>query len=97
MSVKVQKITEPVLLGEGPHWDEKQQALYFVSIQDKTIHKYVPATGAHTRTKVGKCYIITRPKLLNCRGLISSFILVGINKVVLCLRTYKAPHKDTVT
>ncbi|PZC86898.1 regucalcin [Helicoverpa armigera] len=53
MSVKVQKITEPVLLGEGPHWDEKQQALFFVSILEHTIHKYVPATGVHTRTKVG--------------------------------------------
>ncbi|CAH0587174.1 unnamed protein product [Chrysodeixis includens] len=52
MSVKVQKITEPVVLGEGPHWDEKQQALYFVSILDHTIHKYVPATGGHTKTKL---------------------------------------------
>ncbi|KAJ8723563.1 hypothetical protein PYW08_003475 [Mythimna loreyi] len=53
MSVKVQKITEPVRLGEGPHWDEKQQALYFVSIPEHTIHKYVPSTGVHTKTKVG--------------------------------------------
>ncbi|XP_022827790.1 regucalcin-like isoform X2 [Spodoptera litura] len=53
MSVKVQKITEPLLLGEGPHWDEQQQALFFVSIQEHTIHKYVPATGVHTKTKLG--------------------------------------------
>ncbi|KAH9636268.1 hypothetical protein HF086_009464 [Spodoptera exigua] len=53
MSVKVQKITEPLLLGEGPHWDEKQQALFLVSIQEHTIHKYVPSTGVHTKTKVG--------------------------------------------
>ncbi|CAB3254245.1 unnamed protein product [Arctia plantaginis] len=52
MSVKVQKITEPVVLGEGPHWDDQQQALYFVSIREHTIHKYVPATGQHTRTKL---------------------------------------------
>jgi gluconolactonase len=54
MSVKVEKITEPLLLGEGPHWDIKQQALYFVSIFQQTIHKYVPATREHTRTKLGK-------------------------------------------
>lgn len=58
MSVKVQKITEPVVLGEGPHWDEKQQALFFVSILDHTIHKYVPATGTHTKTKLGKFMLI---------------------------------------
>ncbi|XP_059045628.1 regucalcin-like [Achroia grisella] len=52
MSVQVQKITEPLLLGEGPHWDDRQQALFFVSIVEHTIHKYVPATGVHTRTKV---------------------------------------------
>lgn len=52
--VKVQKITEEVALGEGPHWDHDQQALYFVSIRDKTINKYVPATGIHTKTTLGK-------------------------------------------
>lgn len=51
-SVKVQKVVEPILLGEGPHWDAQQQALYFVSITEHTIHKYVPATGKHTRTKL---------------------------------------------
>ncbi|XP_063826556.1 regucalcin-like [Ostrinia nubilalis] len=52
MSVKVQKITEPLALGEGPHWDERVQALYFVSIKECTIHKYVPSTGEHTKTKL---------------------------------------------
>lgn len=58
MSVKVQKITEPLVLGEGPHWDGDQQALYFVSITEHTIHKYVPATGQHTRTKLGERLIL---------------------------------------
>ncbi|XP_049872786.1 regucalcin-like [Pectinophora gossypiella] len=52
MGVQVQKITEPLVLGEGPHWDEKQQALYFVSIVEHSIHKYVPSTGTHTKTKL---------------------------------------------
>ncbi|KAL0879863.1 hypothetical protein ABMA27_002394 [Loxostege sticticalis] len=52
MSFKVQKVTEPLLLGEGPHWDARAKALYFVSIQECTIHKYVPATGEHTKTKL---------------------------------------------
>nr|BAM19641.1 regucalcin [Papilio xuthus] len=50
MSVSVQKIVEPAVLGEGPHWDDKQQALYFVDINLKSINKYVPATGVHTKT-----------------------------------------------
>ncbi|XP_013139366.1 PREDICTED: regucalcin-like [Papilio polytes] len=50
MSVSVQKIVDPVVLGEGPHWDDKQQALYFVDINMKTINKYVPTTGEHTKT-----------------------------------------------
>jgi sugar lactone lactonase YvrE len=34
-----------VYLGEGPHWDAKNQQLYFVDILDKAIHRYVPSTG----------------------------------------------------
>ncbi|XP_039754724.1 regucalcin-like [Pararge aegeria] len=48
----VEPITAPVLLGEGPHWDERQQALFFVSILECTIHKYVLATRQHTKTKL---------------------------------------------
>ncbi|XP_041980349.1 regucalcin-like [Aricia agestis] len=52
MSVKVEKIVAPVMLGEGPHWDERQQSLFFVSIHDCTIHKYVLASKTHTKTKL---------------------------------------------
>lgn len=52
MSLSVKNITEPLLLGEGPHWDERQQALFFVNILENGIHKYVPSTGVHTHTKV---------------------------------------------
>ncbi|XP_026488697.1 regucalcin-like [Vanessa tameamea] len=52
MSLTIKKIIEPLELGEGPHWDDRQQALYFVNILKGTIHKYVPATGEHTKTKL---------------------------------------------
>ncbi|XP_050678606.1 regucalcin isoform X2 [Leptidea sinapis] len=52
MSVKVKAVTEPVWLGEGPHWSHHHQALFFVSIFDRTIHKYEPTTGRHTRSKL---------------------------------------------
>ncbi|XP_023936161.2 regucalcin [Bicyclus anynana] len=52
MSVTVSAVTSPVWLGEGPHWSHEQQALFFVSIFDKSIHKYDPASGKHTSAKL---------------------------------------------
>ncbi|XP_063826542.1 regucalcin-like isoform X1 [Ostrinia nubilalis] len=52
MGPTIQTVTAPVWLGEGPHWDSAEQALYFVSIFDKTVHKYEPDTGIHTRAKL---------------------------------------------
>lgn len=51
---EVEQITEPLLLGEGPHWDANKQLLYFVDITNCTIHVYDPITGEHNYTYVGK-------------------------------------------
>ncbi|KAF5277414.1 hypothetical protein FQA39_LY06227 [Lamprigera yunnana] len=50
MGPHVQQITElsGFQLGEGPHWDEETQSLYFVDIIGKSVHKYVPSTKKHT-------------------------------------------------
>ncbi|XP_068633802.1 regucalcin-like [Battus philenor] len=50
MAPQVSAVTDPVLLGEGPHWDDKEQVLYFVSIFDRSIHRYDPASKQHTRS-----------------------------------------------
>ncbi len=34
------------MLGEGPNWAEDEQALYWVGIIDKKVHRLEPATGA---------------------------------------------------
>ncbi|KAJ8716409.1 hypothetical protein PYW07_003036 [Mythimna separata] len=53
MSVRVHQITEPLFMGEAPHWDDSKQALYFVSLGlFNMIHKYVLATGLHTKTRI---------------------------------------------
>ncbi|XP_053604924.1 regucalcin-like isoform X2 [Plodia interpunctella] len=51
MSYKFEQISEPLVLGEGPHWDDRTQALYYISNQEPTIHKYVLATKEHIKTK----------------------------------------------
>jgi len=44
----------PLRLGEGPCWDAGIQALYFVDILGKSLHRYFPATGAHEIFGMGK-------------------------------------------
>ena len=48
MAPVVEKVLEPVMLGEGPHWDAPSQTLYYVDIMDKKLIKYVPATKQRT-------------------------------------------------
>lgn len=50
----VKAVTEPVWLGEGPHWDANEQALFFVSIFDSSVHKYSPLVGGHSSSLLGK-------------------------------------------
>lgn len=50
--IKIEKIAGPFDLGEGPHWDDINQVLYFVDLTAKTIYAYDPAT-----TKITKAII----------------------------------------
>jgi gluconolactonase len=52
MAPVIEVITERVTLGEGPHWDEATQTLYFVDIFGQAIHKYVPSTNTHTKVVI---------------------------------------------
>lgn len=68
MAVQVKMISKKKLLtGEGPHWDEKTQSLYFVDIPGCTINKYDSKSGLHTQAKicknkrVDKCYFTRLP------------------------------------
>lgn len=38
-------------LGEGPTWDERDQALWFVDIKNDAIHRYHPTSGDHRSWK----------------------------------------------
>ncbi|XP_017785379.1 PREDICTED: regucalcin-like [Nicrophorus vespilloides] len=49
-------------LGEGPHWDQRTQSLYYVDIIGKTIHKYTPATEKHSKAQLDENVSIIIPK-----------------------------------
>ncbi|XP_065221323.1 regucalcin-like isoform X2 [Planococcus citri] len=52
MSPQVIRITKPLELGEGPHWDSNSKALYFVDMYNSEIHKYLPESNLHTSAVV---------------------------------------------
>jgi hypothetical protein len=43
-----------IFLGEGPHWDDKAQKLYYVDIFAKSVHRYDPVTGRETKVVIRK-------------------------------------------
>lgn len=51
---KIERVTEPYGLSEGPHWDHNTQKLYFVDIYNQYIRRLDPATGVVTSTHLGK-------------------------------------------
>lgn len=53
MAPVVERVAESVELGEGPHWDQASQSLYYVDIFGKAIHKYTPSTNQHTTAVLG--------------------------------------------
>ncbi|XP_044738269.1 regucalcin-like [Chrysoperla carnea] len=40
---KIRIVAKKAIVGEGPHWDAKQQALYYVDIPGHCFHKYTPS------------------------------------------------------
>ncbi|XP_071444676.1 regucalcin-like isoform X2 [Hetaerina americana] len=45
-------VSSPVLLGEGPHWDDVEQALYFVDIKSHSINRLKVSTGEQTQAVI---------------------------------------------
>ncbi|KAM0729052.1 Regucalcin [Formica fusca] len=50
--LRVEKVTEPFGLSEGPHWDHRIQKLYFVDIYNQYIRRLDTATGVVTSAYV---------------------------------------------
>lgn len=52
--VRVERVTEPYGLSEGPHWDHRTQKLYFVDIYNQYVRRLDTATGVVTNAYIGK-------------------------------------------
>ncbi|WP_239482749.1 SMP-30/gluconolactonase/LRE family protein [Paraburkholderia sp. C35] len=52
----------PSLLGEGPLWSPRDDALYWVDILTPAIHRFDVATGKDTETKLGSMVSLVIPK-----------------------------------
>ncbi|XP_050428277.1 uncharacterized protein LOC126838155 [Adelges cooleyi] len=48
----VERCTEPLELGEGPHWQQSTQSLYFVDLHKGSIHRYHPETKSHYKAVI---------------------------------------------
>ncbi|CAH0587175.1 unnamed protein product [Chrysodeixis includens] len=78
MEYSVKKVTDPVTLGEGPHWDHAKEVLYFVSIMDSTINKFVPAIDRLTSVKLD----VTPHFIIPVEGKKNHFVISQGRKVV---------------
>lgn len=80
MAPKVEQLNvEPTSLGEGPHWDDETQSLYYVDIIKQTINKYVPSTKKHTKAHIGKNVSIIIP----VKGKTDQFVITYGREVAL--------------
>lgn len=53
MSYTIERIGQPLLLGEGPHWDAESKKLYYVDILKSTIYCYDPEIKTVSKVVVG--------------------------------------------
>lgn len=59
MSAKVETLIKNscLTIGEGPHWDESNQTLLYVDIEDGSVHRWSASTGINEKHKFGKRYL----------------------------------------
>lgn len=72
-------------LGESPVWDAQEQALYFVDIKGRALHRYHPGSGAHAVAVVAEdigCIGLTRGRAL-IAGMRSGVFLIGRDGAIL--------------
>lgn len=63
MSIKVEKVTSPIALAEGPHWDSSTNTLYYINFKGNTVHSFKPdenksATATVDNGEISPSFII---------------------------------------
>lgn len=56
-SLKIEKLTSAIELGEGPHWNSNDQNLYYVDINGQKVMRYNPATREVTSAYFSKIHL----------------------------------------
>lgn len=46
-------------IGEGPHWDDASQCLYYVDIKDLDVHRWNSVTGEDTLVHLSMYNVVT--------------------------------------
>ncbi|KAE9527844.1 hypothetical protein AGLY_012668 [Aphis glycines] len=59
INYNIQRVSPPLELGEGPHWHQCTQSLYFVDLHKKKINKYHPETSCYTTATIDCCDPLT--------------------------------------
>jgi len=54
MAPTVERVTTPVLLGEGPFWCAERKSLYYVDIMGQAVCRFVPSTKEEYSLQLGK-------------------------------------------
>ncbi|XP_067668392.1 regucalcin-like [Haliotis asinina] len=54
MSEKIEVVAKNCNFGEGPHWDDTTQCLYYVDVFATDVHRYNAVTGENSRLNLGE-------------------------------------------
>ncbi|XP_067669761.1 regucalcin-like [Haliotis asinina] len=54
MSEKIEVVAKNCNFGEGPHWEDTTQCLYYVDVYTNDVHRYNAVTGEDSRLNLGE-------------------------------------------
>ncbi|KAG8223315.1 hypothetical protein J437_LFUL001189 [Ladona fulva] len=87
-SFETETIVKGCELGEGPHWDDRTQALYFSDVPGKFLHRYIPSTKTHDVSKTDTWISIIIP----IEGMENKFLISnGLNLSIMSWDAHGSP------
>ncbi|XP_075227281.1 regucalcin-like [Lycorma delicatula] len=80
MSVKVEKITPPITLAEGPHWDASSETLFFIDYKGYTVHSYQPKGNKYYKANIANGEF-SPTFIIPVEGQKNKFVISGKNNI----------------